>query len=142
MKNLFVLTIVIGVAASCTYTNGDFPLNAESKKNFGSTNVPCEQNKEVVASYNNLVDSLQKSFSFDKSFEELSHSLIIAEKIKKLQEDSECLIHQNSRIQTIKTKCIELKKTTELLNKEIQDEDLMKRVSFYNKMIITLDGKE
>jgi len=141
MRKLCLLLFLALVSTSCI-DEGDFTKHGESKKNVANTRFPCEQNKEVVSSYNNLVDSLQKSFSFDKSFEELSHSLIIAEKIKKLQEDSECLIHQNSRIQTIKTKCIELKKTTELLNKEIQDEDLMKRVSFYNKMIITLDGKE
>lgn len=100
---------------------------------------PCEENEDTNIKYSALVDSVQNSFSFQKSFDEMKNAISLLKEVKKLQEDSNCLISQNGKLETVRKKCEEMKLSSEQLVKSTGDEDAKERIVFYNQMIELLN---
>jgi hypothetical protein len=100
---------------------------------------PCAENDEVNLKYNSLVDSLSNSFNYGKTFAEMKKSISIVKEIKVLQKESTCLIQQASKLESVRSKCEEMKLSSEEVLKVTDDSDLRERVLFYNQMIESLD---
>lgn len=134
---LFLMSLSI---YSCDWGFGKTTQDPKYSINKGTfAQKPCAENDEVNLKYNSLVDSLSNNFNHTKTFAEMKKSISIVKEIKVLQKESTCLIQQTSKLESVRSKCEEMKLSSEELLKVTDDNDLRERVLFYNQMVASLD---